>query len=192
MKVKTPWLTPAFVVAVAIGTLVWAQMVRADSPVKPLKLGDPAPALQVADWVQGGPVKLANGKGKKAYIVEFWATWCPPCRMSIPHLNEIYKKYKDKGLEVVAITDEDAASVKSFVQSQGDKMTYPVVVDKDGLTAAAFMGGFNEDGIPHAFVVDTEGNIVWHGHPMDSLETVIQKYLPKQDTTKADGKDSKE
>src|SRR5437016_6214034 len=61
-----------------------------------LSVGDPAPKLQVSKWVQGDPVKEFSKDN--VYVVEFWATWCGPCRESIPHLNEVYKKYKDKGL----------------------------------------------------------------------------------------------
>ncbi len=50
----------------------------------------------------------------KPLIVEFWATWCPPCRTSIPHLNEVYKKYKDKGLEIIGVTDEDLSTVNAL------------------------------------------------------------------------------
>src|SRR6516162_2697418 len=66
-----------------------------------LKIGDPAPKLQSGKYVQGEAVKEFQ-KGK-AYIVEFWATWCGPCRISIPHLNETYEKYKDKGLIVIGM-----------------------------------------------------------------------------------------
>src|SRR5438270_4074430 len=98
-----------------------------------LKVGDPAPKLQVAKWVQGDPVK-AFQKGK-AYIVEFWATWCGPCRVSIPHLNEIHNKFKDKGLIVIGqdCWETDESKVQPFVKKMDDKMTYRVALDdKEG------------------------------------------------------------
>src|SRR5437764_4651078 len=64
-----------------------------------LKVGDPAPKLQMGKWIQGEPV--TEFKPGKAYLVEFWATWCGPCRVSIPHLNELHNKYKDQGLVVI-------------------------------------------------------------------------------------------
>src|SRR6202051_1011867 len=87
---------------------------------------------------QGGklPALALNYIGKqpeltgKPLLVEFWATWCPPCRKSIPHLNEIYSKYKGKGLQIVGITDEDKATVQKFLKQI--PMDYNVAINTPG------------------------------------------------------------
>ena len=108
-------------------------------------------------------------KGKAA-IVEFWATWCPPCRASIPHLNEIHKKFKDKGLVVVGITDEDKTTVEKFQKTL--PMDYNVAVG-----GAAIQKKFGINGIPHAFIVGKDGKIVWQGHPMQLKDADIEAAL---------------
>jgi thiol-disulfide isomerase/thioredoxin len=156
-----------------------------------LKVGDPAPKLQTGKWVQGEPVKDFE-KGK-AYIVEFWATWCGPCRASIPHLNETYEKFKDKGLIVIGQNcwERDESEVAPFVKKMGDKMTYRVALDdktsaKDGQMAKTWMEAAGRDGIPSAFLVDTKGVIAWIGHPMELKEQVIEDVLAgKYDAHKA-------
>ncbi len=147
-----------------------------------LKVGDPAPKLQPGKWVQGKPVKDFE-KGK-AYIVEFWATWCPPCRTSIPHLNEVYIKFKDKGLIVIGqnCAEHDESLVAPFVEKMGDKMTYRVALDdktdnKRGTMAKTWMEAAGQNGIPCAFLVDTKGVIAWIGHPMELPEKVIEDVL---------------
>lgn len=107
----------------------------------------------------------------KPYILEFWATWCPPCRQSIPHLNELYAKYKAKGLVIVGVSNEDAATVKAFMKKL--PMNYTVALDPSG----ALGNQFNVRGIPHALVVDKSGKIVWEGHPMAMEESVIEAVL---------------
>lgn len=136
------------------------------------QLGDPAKPLKIASWVKGKPVDLAALKGKQVAVVEFWATWCPPCRASIPHLTQLQKKFKD--VVIVGISDEDVATVKKFVEKMGDKMDYVVAVDDNDQTGEAYMKAFGIRGIPHAFVVDKSGRIVWHGHPMGELEKTLE------------------
>jgi thiol-disulfide isomerase/thioredoxin len=156
-----------------------------------LKIGDPAPNLVMAKWVQGDPVKEFE-KGK-AYLVEFWATWCGPCRVSIPHLNEIHNKYKDKGLVVIGqdCWENDEKLVAPFVANMGDKMTYRVALDdkegsKVGKMAENWMQAAGRNGIPSAFLVDTKGTIAWIGHPMELQDTVIEDVLAgKYDVDKA-------
>lgn len=140
--------------------------------VQAAQLGDPAKPLQIASWVKGKPVDLAALKGKQIVVVEFWATWCPPCRASIPHLTQLQKKFKD--VVIVGVSDEDVATVKKFVEKMGDKMDYVVAVDDNDKTGEAYMKAFGINGIPHAFVVDKSGRIVWHGHPMGDLEKTLE------------------
>ena len=175
----------ACAVAMAVGTTL---ALKAEPT---LKVGDSAPKLQNGKWVQGEPVK--EFKPGKAYLVEFWATWCDPCRVSIPHLNEIHKKYKEQGLVVVGqdCWERDEALVGPFVEKMGDKMTYRVALDdkadsEKGKMAETWMAAAGRNGIPSAFLVDTKGMIAWIGHPMELKDKIIEEVLAgKYDLKKA-------
>lgn len=146
-------------------------------PLRAAELGQPAAALNITEWVKGKPVDLSEGKAKNVYVVEFWATWCGPCRVSIPHLTEMQKKFADKGVVFVGVSDEPAGTVTPFVEKMGDKMEYRVAVDTSRKTHENYMKAFGVGGIPHAFVVDKTGAIAWHGHPMAGLERTLEEIL---------------
>lgn len=145
--------------------------------VQAAKFGDPAAPLHVAKWIKGDPVDLATGTGKTVYVVEFWATWCPPCRETIPHLTELQAKFKDKGVVVVGISDEKQQKVEAFVKKMGAKMAYAVGLDDNHQTSKAYMSAYQKDGIPTAFVIDKTGAVVWAGHPMEDLSKVLEQVL---------------
>ncbi len=141
------------------------------------ELGDPAAPLKIAEWIKGGPVNLADARGKQIVVVEFWATWCPPCRTSIPHLTELAKRYKDRDVVIVGISDEQASVVRPFVEKMGANMDYVVAIDDNNATAEGYMRAYDQNGIPHAFVVDKAGRVVWHGHPMGGLDQALERVL---------------
>jgi thiol-disulfide isomerase/thioredoxin len=109
-------------------------------------------------------------KGKPA-VIEFWATWCPPCRQSIPHLNRLYESSEGK-LQVIGISQEDEGTIRSF--REGTEMKYSVAIDSNGSLARHF----GVRGIPCAVLVDAGGTVKWSGHPMDLNAAKIQALLP--------------
>ena len=93
----------------------------------------------------------------KVVIIDFWATWCPPCKKEIPHFIELHEEYKDQGLLVVGISvDEDINALEEFVKD--NNVNYiSLKMDKEQKIVGLF-GGIK--GIPTTFIVDREGNIV--------------------------------
>jgi thiol-disulfide isomerase/thioredoxin len=135
---------------------------------KVLTVGDPAPDLSIATWVKGKPVeKLEPGK---AYVVEFWATWCTPCMESIPHLTELQKKHKDTftiiGISGADPRGESLDKVRKFVDKMGETMEYTIAFDDGTLTREAWMDAAEQAGIPTAFIVERTGRIAWIGNPL--------------------------
>jgi thiol-disulfide isomerase/thioredoxin len=147
-----------------------------------LGVGDPAPKLDVKAFVKGEPVsKFETGKN---YVVEFWATWCGPCKTSIPHLTELQTKNPSVTFIGVSILEQDQDKVKPFVEEMGDKMAYRVAVDSvpdkdkinEGAMAKNWLSAAGEDGIPCAFIVNMEGKIAWIGHPME-MDKPLEKII---------------
>jgi len=160
-------------------SIAWAgTTVRAQT----LGVGDPAPKLDVKSFVKGEAVK-AFEPGKN-YVVEFWATWCPPCKTSIPHLTELQKKHPEVPFIGVSVFENDPSGVKPFVKEMGDKMDYRVAMDAvpegkdrgEGAMAKTWMEAAGQGGIPTAFIINKEGKVAWIGHPME-METPLSKVI---------------
>lgn len=151
----------------------------------PAKLGAQAPGLAVSEWVKGEPVEQV-GDGTSVCLIEFWATWCGPCRQTMPHLTQLQEAYADAGLVVVGVTSEDPSVVRPFVERQGDAMGYRIAVDANNATTAAYLRPLGGRGIPFAVLVDREGFVVWSGHPMQGLDDILPRVLDPDYDRQAD------
>jgi peroxiredoxin len=90
----------------------------------------------------------------KVVVVNFWATWCPPCRKEIPDLETLYNRFKNQGLVILAISDEDPGKVKPFIAQE--KVSYPILLDPGRKVNELF----EVEGIPKSFVYDRAGKLV--------------------------------
>ena len=139
--------------------------------------GAQAPAFLPEKWLKGEPVTAFEKD--KVYLVECWATWCGPCVAAIPHVNELHRKFQDKGLVVIGanVMGDPEKKAADFVAKKGDGMAYRVAYDgKSGRVERDWLEAAGVRGIPHAFVI-REGKLIWHGHPMRLNESMIETML---------------
>lgn len=133
-------------------------------------LNQKAPALTVEKWLSKEP----DRKGKFV-LVDFWATWCGPCRKAIPELNAFHKKFGDK-LVVIGLSDEKEETVTSFTSP---KIEYFSAID----TKHKMKDAVAVTGIPHAMLIDPNGIVRWEGFPLLSghelTEQIVQDILVK-------------
>jgi thiol-disulfide isomerase/thioredoxin len=142
-------------------------------------LGKAAPDFEI-DLLDGGKLKLSELKDKKIVVLDFWATWCPPCRKALPILIEVTAALKDKDVAFYAVNlREDADKVKKFLEAQ--KLQCSVAFDKDGAVAKAY----GVKGIPQSVIVGKDGTVqaVHVGYAPD-----LKEKLDKELATLIDGK----
>jgi cytochrome c biogenesis protein CcmG, thiol:disulfide interchange protein DsbE len=134
-------------------TLIAALAVAfAASPAHAVEAGAPAPGFSLPN-AKGEPVALDKLRGKVVYV-DFWASWCGPCRRSFPWMNEMQQKYGAKGFTVVAINvDKKRADADKFLALL--PAGFPVVYDETGATPAAYA----VKGMPSSYLIDARGNV---------------------------------
>ena len=153
-------MVPAF-----LGLLV----ISINANAQKLGVGDPSPGLKISKWIKGDPVEAPLKD--KVHVVEFWATWCGPCRAGMPHISELQNKYKEQ-VAFIGVTREDEKTVRGFLGKKAttggtwdDVIQYRLALDDGNWTNTKYMRAAGQNGIPCAFVVGKEGIIEWIGHP---------------------------
>lgn len=143
-----------------------------DEKPKTLTIGDKAPALDIAHWLKGEEIK--EFESGKVYVLEFWATWCGPCRASMPHVSKLQEEYKDYDVTVIGVSDEPLQTVVDFLfkTDKKDNLTnqertrYTLTTDPDESVKKDFFRAAGQRGIPCAFIIGKDGCVEWIGHPM--------------------------
>lgn len=121
-----------------------------------------APPAIFASIENQSPVAIESLHGNPV-LLEFWATWCAMCITAKPGVESISREFSPQGLKVMAVTNEDASKVKTWLED--NEMTLPIYLDANGVGADMFQ----VVALPHAVVIDREGSIVWRGDPRDEV-----------------------
>ena len=163
-----------------------AQEAAATAETGMLRIGDAAPKPALAEILKGKTDFKAFPKDTVT-VMEFWATWCGPCKAGMPHLSELQKAYADAGVTIIGVSREEPKVVKDFLAKEewDQKMQYTVALDDESKTNAAYMKAARQNGIPCAFVVDQKGRVAWIGHPMTMDEPLKQIVAGEWDIEKA-------
>ncbi|HZG73167.1 MAG TPA: thiol-disulfide oxidoreductase ResA, partial [Chondromyces sp.] len=138
------------ILALAVGFSLYTNLTKDERGN--LKKGDQAPDFVVTD-LQGERHQLSDYKGKGVFL-NFWGTWCEPCKEEMPHMEKLSKEYEDMGVEVLAVNVGDSEfQTKKFIEQYG--LTFPVALDEGKEVQHAY--GVNP--LPATFLINPEGNI---------------------------------
>lgn len=131
-----------------------------------------APDVNLFPLDGGAKKKLSDFRGK-VVLIDMWATWCGPCRQTMPVIERMHGKYASQGLEIAAVTAETAPTVRAYLKDH--PVSYPIYLDNDDSVS----NGFDNKAIPDAVVIGKDGSILFRGHPgkETELERAIQAGL---------------
>lgn len=172
--------------ALVLGIAVLAPAARPATAAEPsLTIGSTAPALDIEHYFHEKDQKVTKFEDGKVYVVEFWATWCPPCVSSMPHLAKLQEKHRKDNVQIVSVSTEDVKTITTALakphpteEKPMAEVTenYTLTCDPDGSVSQDYMRAAQRNGIPCAFIVGKTGVVEWIGHPMsmdDPLNEVI-------------------
>jgi peroxiredoxin len=158
---------------VVVGLFLIALLSGCEPGAQPVSVGQQFPGLEGQDLLTGKTITLEQFRGK-VVLIDFWATWCPPCIAEIPTVKRAYDKYHKLGFEIISISlDHDREDCERFVKRE--KMNWHHVFDGGGRLAARY----GVSAIPAMYLVGKDGNVVSDNARGRRLEAAIKEALLK-------------
>jgi peroxiredoxin len=158
---------------IRLGVLLGVLLLVACGTAPAARLGSPAPDFTL-QTVDGTPLRLSDLKGKPIFM-NFWATWCVPCREEMPAMQELYEQYRDRGLVILAVNmEEDQARVRRWIDQGG--FTYTFVLDSEGQQ----LKRYNVNAAPTSYFIDRDGvirDLKLGAISRAEMETKVEKLL---------------
>lgn len=145
-------------------------------PAVATEIGDPAPRLAITDWLVGEQVSIEPG-GTNVYVIDFWGSWNPISGTTMQRVQTLHQSFHKVGLVVVGVTNEKVEAARRYLDTKGKSVSYRIGVDAGSATTRSYLEQFGVKTLPHSFVVDRSGKVIWHGHPLRGLGDVTLKAL---------------
>lgn len=166
----------SIILAILVAAIAYTVYVTATKdPNKVIKAGDSAPNFVLTD-LDGKKHQLSDYKGQ-GVLLNFWGTWCPPCKEEMPALNNAYAKYKEQNVQVISINiAQSNFEVQNFVDEY--KLNFPMTIDR----SKSVMRAYNVDQLPATFLINKEGKIteiITHGITETQFEQYMESIKPQ-------------
>jgi len=162
---------------IALLVLLGCRLATSGAGASALELGQTAPPIKIGEWVHEGPINLDQARGSNILVLDLWSTDYPRCRYTIPFLTGIQKKFSPRGVLIVGVSAEPAERIKYFLPKLETPVGYAMATDSNHQTSDAYAKGTSWEAVPHSFVIDRTGKLVWHGDSTVALEQVLNDLL---------------
>lgn len=170
---KTRLIIRTFVLLLLVSAVIYT--IASKDKVKVLAVGDKAPDFELVD-LEGNKQQLSDYKGEGVFL-NFWGTWCPPCKKEMPYIERQHKAFEGKGVHVLSINiAESRLKVETFRDQYG--MTFPIAIDK----GKSVMGVYNVGILPATYLINKDGRIeqiITREMSEDEIKSLMESIQPK-------------